>query len=201
MAPVKLEIVQAGNPVLRQRARPMSVAEIRSREIQKLIESMRACMHEAPGVGLAAPQLGLALQLAVIEDREDYHKEIPEALLRERERRPVPFHAIINPTLEEIGEEKAEFFEGCLSLSGFTALVPRARAVRVTCLDERGERKVIEASGWYARILQHEIDHLRGTLYIDRMRTRSFTSMENMAEFWKGKPVSEIKSELELKSS
>jgi peptide deformylase len=158
-------------------------------------------MHEAPGVGLAAPQLGLALQLAVIEDREDYHKEIPEALLRERERRPVPFHAVINPALEEIGEEKAEFFEGCLSLSGFTALVPRARAVRVTCLDERGERRVIEASGWYARILQHEIDHLRGTLYIDRMRTRSFTSMENLAEFWKGKPVSEIKSELELKSS
>jgi peptide deformylase len=201
MAPVKLEIVQAGNPVLRQRARPMSVAEIRSREIQKLIEAMRACMHEAPGVGLAAPQLGLALQLAVIEDHEDYHKEIPEAMLRERERRPVPFHAVINPVLEEIGEEKAEFFEGCLSLSGFTALVPRARAVRVTCLDERGESKVIEASGWYARILQHEIDHLRGTLYIDRMRTRSFTSMENLAEFWKGKPVSEIKSELELKSS
>jgi peptide deformylase len=199
--PMKLEIVQAGNPVLRQRARPLSVAEIRRREIQKLIESMRTCMHEAPGVGLAAPQLGLALQLAVIEDREDYHKEIPEALLRERERRPVPFHALINPALEEIGEERAEFFEGCLSLSGFTALVPRARAVRVTCLDERGERKVIEASGWYARILQHEIDHLYGTLYIDRMRTRSFTSMENLAGFWKGKPVNEIKSELELESS
>ena len=199
--PVKLEIVQAGNPVLRQRARPLSVAEIRSREIQKLIESMRTCMHEAPGVGLAAPQLGLALQLAVIEDREEYYKEVSEALLRERERRPVPFHAIINPALEEIGQERAEFFEGCLSLSGFTALVPRARAVRVTCLDERGQRKVIEASGWYARILQHEIDHLYGTLYIDRMRTRSFTSMENLAEFWKGKPVNEIKSELELKSS
>ena len=201
MNPVKLEIVQAGNPVLRQRARPLSIAEIRSREIQKLIESMRTCMHEAPGVGLAAPQLGLALQLAVIEDREEYHKEVSEALLRERERRPVPFHVIINPAIEEIGEEKAEFFEGCLSLSGFSALVPRARAVRVTCLDERGQRKVIEASGWYARILQHEIDHLNGTLYIDRMRTRSFTTMENLAEFWKGKPVKAIKSELELKSS
>lgn len=201
MDPVKLEIVQAGNPVLRQRARPLSVAEIRSREIQKLIESMRACMHEAPGVGLAAPQLGLALQLAVIEDREEYHKEVSEALLRERERRPVPFHVLINPALEELGEERAEFFEGCLSLSGFTALVPRARSVRVNCLDERGQRKVIEASGWYARILQHEIDHLYGTLYIDRMRTRSFTSLENLAEFWKGKPVNEIKSELELKSS
>jgi peptide deformylase len=197
---VKLEIVQAGNPVLRQRARPLSVAEIQTREMQKLIESMRACMHDAPGVGLAAPQLGLALQLAVIEDREEYHKEIPESLLQERERRPVPFHAIINPIIEEVGQEKAEFFEGCLSLSGFSALVPRARVVRVTCLDERAERKVIEASGWYARILQHEIDHLNGTLYIDRMRTRSFTSLDNLAEFWKGRPVNEIKKALSLES-
>jgi peptide deformylase len=199
--PVKLEIAQAGNPILRQRARPLSVAEIRGREIQKLIDSMRTCMHEAPGVGLAAPQLGLALQLAVIEDRKEYHKDVSEALLRERERSPVPFHVIVNPAIEEMGDERAEFFEGCLSLSGFSALVPRARAVRVTCLDERGKHKVIEASGWYARILQHEIDHLYGTLYIDRMRTRSFTTMENLAEFWKGKPVSEIKSELELKMS
>ena len=152
-------------------------------------------------MGLAAPQLGLALQLAVIEDREEYHKDVSEALLQERERRPVPFHAVINPAIEEMGDEKAEFFEGCLSLSGFTALVPRARAVRVSCLDERGEHKIIEASGWYARILQHEIDHLNGTLYIDRMRTRSFTSMQNLTEFWKGKPVNEIKLELELKSS
>jgi len=162
---------------------------------------MRTCMHDAPGVGLAAPQLGLPLQLAVIEDREEYHKEVPEALLKERERSPVPFHVIINPSIEEIGNDRAEFFEGCLSLSGFTALVPRARAVRVTCLDERAQHKVIEASGWYARILQHEIDHLAGTLYIDRMQTRSFTSMENLAAFWKGKPVEEVKSELELKSS
>lgn len=158
-------------------------------------------MHEAPGVGLAAPQLGLGLQLAVIEDREEYHKDVSEGLLKERERRPVPFHVIVNPSLEEIGDERAEFFEGCLSLSGFSALVSRARAVRVTCLDEDGDRKVIEASGWYARILQHEVDHLHGALYIDRMRTRSFTTMENLVEFWKGKPVNEIKSELELKSS
>jgi peptide deformylase len=195
---VKLEIVQAGNPILRQRARPLSMEEIRSREIQKLIESMRTSMHEAPGVGLAAPQLGLALQLAVIEDREEYHKEVSEALLRERERSPVPFHAIINPVLEETGAEKAEFFEGCLSLAGFSALVPRARAVRVACLNERGEHRVIEATGWYARILQHEVDHLNGALYIDRMRARSFTTMENLAEFWKGRPVSEIKKALGL---
>jgi peptide deformylase len=196
--PMKIEIVQAGNPVLRQRARQLSVEEIRSREIQKLIEAMRACMHEAPGVGLAAPQIGLPIQLAVIEDREEYHKDVSEALLAERERRPVSFHAIINPTIELIGVEKAEFFEGCLSVAGFSALVSRSRAVRVTCLDEWGVAQTIEATGWYARILQHEIDHLNGTLYIDRMRTRSYTTMENLVEFWKGKPVSEIRAELEL---
>lgn len=195
---MKIEIVQAGHPVLRQRARQLSVAEIRSRETQKLIEAMRTCMHEAPGVGLAAPQLGLAIQLAVIEDREEYHKDVSEALLAERERRPVPFHAIINPVLEEIGEETAEFFEGCLSVAGFSALVSRSRSVRVTCLDEWGVSQVIEAKGWYARILQHEIDHLNGALYIDRMRTRSFTTMENLVEYWKGKPVNDVRSELEI---
>jgi peptide deformylase len=198
MKSVKLEIVQVGNPVLRQRARPLSLAEIRSRETQKLIESMRTCMHEAPGVGLAAPQVGLALQLAVVEDREEYYKDVSEATLRERERRPVAFQVLINPSLTEIGEEKAEFFEGCLSLSGFSALVTRARAVRVECLDERGRNRVMEASGWHARILQHEIDHLNGLLYVDRMRTRSFTSMENWGQFWKGKPVREIREALDF---
>jgi peptide deformylase len=189
---VKLEIMQAGNPVLRQRARALRLEEISSKEIRNLIKSMRACMREAPGVGLAAPQVGLALQLAVIEDRAEYHDDIPEAQIRERERRPVAFHAIINPKITNWSGETVEFFEGCLSLSGFCALVPRARSVRVECLDEHGNDKVIEASGWYARILQHEIDHLHGGLYIDRMRSRSFSSLENLAEFWKGKPVSEI---------
>jgi peptide deformylase len=194
---VKLEIVQAGNPVLRQRARPLSLAEIAGKEIQNLIESMRTCMWEAPGVGLAAPQVGLSLQLAVLEDREEYHKDVAAEFLRERDRRPVPFQVIINPTLTLIAGEKAEFFEGCLSLAGFTALVPRARSVRVECLDERGKDKVIEASGWHARILQHEIDHLNGGLYIDRMKSRTFTSADNWTEFWKGKPVNEIKKMLD----
>jgi peptide deformylase len=195
---VKLEIVQAGTPVLRQRARPLTPAEISSREIRDLIESMRTCMHDAPGVGLAAPQVALSLQLAVIEDREEYHKDVPEEQLRERERRPVPFHVIINPKITETSGEKAEFFEGCLSLSGFTALVPRARKVRVECTDERGQRKVIEASGWHARILQHEIDHLHGTLYIDRMQSRTFSSLDNWTQFWKGKTISEIKKAHDL---
>jgi peptide deformylase len=192
-----LEIVQAGNPVLRRRARELTPAEIASKEFQKLIESMQHTMYEAPGVGLAAPQIGLSVQLAVIEDRAEYHKDVPEEQLRERERRPVPFHAIINPRITKKSDDTAEFFEGCLSVTGFSALVPRARTVSVEFLNERGVKQALEASGWYARILQHEIDHLHGILYIDRMQTRSFTSLDNWTKFWKGKPISEIKKAYE----
>ena len=190
---MELEIVQAGHPVLRQQARSLTPGEIAGEEIQTLIESMRKTMHEAPGVGLAAPQIGHSLQLAVIEDRAEYHKDISAEQLRERERRPVPFHAIINPRITEKSEDVAEFFEGCLSLPGFSALVPRARTVRVEFLNEQGMKETLEASGWYARILQHEIDHLCGTLYIDRMDSRTFGSLDNWNHFWKGKPISEIK--------
>jgi peptide deformylase len=208
-----------GDPVLRQPARALTAEEIRSRPIRQLIEKMRQTMHDAPGVGLAAPQIGLPLQIAVIEDREEYLEEISDAQLTERERRPIPFHVLINPVIlgETHGDthaahgsravqdtpprpasgESVIFYEGCLSLAGFTALVSRARRVRVACLDEHGKRKTIEASGWYARILQHEIDHLNGRLYIDRMDTRSFTSLENFGRFWKGHPIEEIRAAFE----
>jgi peptide deformylase len=153
-------------------------------------------MYDAPGVGLAAPQVGLPLQLAVIEDREDFLKAIPPAELSEKERTPVPFHVIINPKIEIVGDDTAQFFEGCLSLSGFSALVPRSRQVRVTYWNEHGEEKSVLAAGWYGRILQHEIDHLHGTLYIDKMRPRSFTSVENFARSWKTKTISEIVDDL-----
>jgi peptide deformylase len=90
------------------------------------------------------------------------------------------------------GVETPEFFEGCLSLTGFTAIVPRAKRVRVECWNEKAERIVIDASGWYARILQHEIDHLRGILYIDRMRPRSFSTADNHARYWKDTPITEV---------
>ena len=162
------------------------------REIQRLIGDMRETMRDAPGVGLAAPQVGASLQIAVIEDREELFSGLPEQELAEKERRPVPFHVIINPEITLLGEDWADFYEGCLSLSGFSAVVPRARRIRIACLDENSGSRSIEASGWYARILQHEIDHLHGTLYIDRMDSRTFTSLDNWGRFWKGKQVREI---------
>jgi peptide deformylase len=195
-AKMRLKIVQVGEPVLRQRARPMSRDEARSDATRKLIDDMRETMYDAPGVGLAAPQVGLSLQLAVIEDGEEWLRDVPEDQLAERERRAVPFHVIINPKIIESSGEEVEFFEGCLSLEGFSAVVPRARRVRVECLDEQGEPRVIEAAGWYARILQHEIDHLLGNIYIDRMRRRTFTSIHNFNRFWHRKRIEDIRAEL-----
>jgi len=190
---IRLKIVQVGEAVLRQSARVLKPAEVQRREIQDLIEWMRETMHDAPGVGLAAPQAGLPLQLAVIEDKPEYTRDAPADTLKERERKPVPFHVIINPKLTIKEGSAVEFFEGCLSLNGFTAVVPRARNVTVEYLDHRGEPKVIHASGWYARILQHEIDHLHGTLYIDRMLPRTFMTVENFNRHWKDKPIAEVR--------
>ncbi|MCU1255576.1 MAG: Peptide deformylase [Candidatus Angelobacter sp.] len=191
-----LTIVQAGEPVLRKAARALRPNEIRSREIRELIHQMKETMHAAPGVGLAAPQIGQGIQLAVIEDRPEYIKDWTPEQLAERERQPVPFHVIINPRITLLGEERVEYFEGCLSLDNLMALTPRARRVRVECMDETGEARVIEASGWYARILQHEIDHLAGTMYVDHMYARTLMTVENFTRHWKGKTLAELKKEL-----
>ncbi len=184
-----LTICQAGEIVLRQPSRPLAPEEILSDPIQELITSMFETMRGAPGVGLAAPQIGMPLQLAVIEDRQDYIDKLTPEHASERLRTAVAPHVIINPRLTIENPAKVQFFEGCLSLPGFTAIVPRALGVRVDCLNERAEPVTIQAHGWYARILQHEIDHLHGTLYIDRMLTRSFMGRENYERYWKDLPV------------
>jgi peptide deformylase len=182
---MRLQIVQIGEEVLRGRARELSRDEILSEKTQDLIEHMRETMRAAPGVGLAAPQIGVPLQIAVVEDREDYHKKLSAEQLLERRRRPVPFHVLINPKIVARDEADIEFFEGCLSVTGLAAMVPRAQAVTVEYLDERAEAKTVEAVGWYARILQHEIDHLNGVLYVDRMRSRTLMTIENLERYWK----------------
>ncbi|HVW76730.1 MAG TPA: peptide deformylase [Alloacidobacterium sp.] len=121
-----LKIVQVGDPVLRSKARPLTTKEIHSAHIQSLIADMRETMHAAPGVGLAAPQIGQSIQLAVIEDKSEYHEKISAADLKARGREAVPFHVIINPQIELLTPPQTIFYEGCLSLAGFMAAVPRA---------------------------------------------------------------------------
>ena len=182
-----LKIVQTGDPVLREPARPLTPQELKTAELQQLIELMRETMRDAPGVGLAAPQVGVPLQLAVIEDIGDSEVQ---------ERKPVPFHVIASPRLT-LGEEVVEHYEGCLSVEGFQAVVPRARTVTVDALDHRGQSITIQAAGWYARILQHEIDHLHGTLYVDRMRSRTLATARNVAQHWARMPLGAVLEALE----
>jgi peptide deformylase len=178
----RLEIVQMGNPILRQHARELSKAEILSPQIQQLIEMMKVTMRGV-GVGLAAPQIGCSFQIAVIEDREEYQKSIPAEVLKLRERKPIAFHVIINPKITIDESKYVEFFEGCLSVPNCMGVVPRARKVRVECLNEKAEPVIIDAEGWYARILQHEIDHLLGNLFLDRVLTKSLTTQENYEKY------------------
>ena len=193
---MRLKIVQVGEPVLRQRARPLLHEDIVLPETHQLIAWMHETMRDAPGVGLAAPQVGLGVQLAVIEDRPEYSKDVAADRLAERERSPVPFQVLINPRIVRHSDEQAEFFEGCLSLAGFSALVKRSRQVVVEYWDQHGLPRRIEAQGWYARILQHEIDHLHGSLYIDRMDSRSFMSIDNLGRHWKDQPVQAVRQAL-----
>jgi peptide deformylase len=194
---VRLQIAQIGEEVLRAPANQLSREDILSAKTQELIEHMRDTMRNAPGVGLAAPQVGVPLQLAVIEDREEYHQKLSPAQLSERQRQPIPFHVIVNPRIVSSDKTGLEFFEGCLSVPGYSAIVPRARAVTVEYLNEHAESKRVEAVGWYARILQHEIDHLAGVLYVDRMRSCTLTTLENLERFWKDVPTSDVLAKLE----
>lgn len=190
------DIVQVGDPVLRQRARPIAPGQIATSFIQELIASMRETMYDAPGVGLAAPQVGEPLQVVVVEDDGPWLESMTSERRAELEREPLPFAALINPVLEPVGDETVEFFEGCLSLEGFSALVRRHRAVRVRALDARGRPVEMELTGWPARILQHELDHLAGTLYVDRMDTRTFTTNENLGRWWKARPPADVRASL-----
>lgn len=193
-----LEIVQVGDPVLRQRARPLTGEELASERIQQLIVDMRDTMRAAPGVGLAAPQIGESLQLVVIEDPPAYLAKLTAEELATRERESVPFHVLVNPVLTVRTEEVVAAFEGCLSFEGFSMVVPRARKVRVEALDENGQRIVKVATGWYARILQHEVDHLHGIVCCDRMESRTLTTAPNIAKYWQDHSIDEVRRAVAL---
>lgn len=186
------EIVQTGAEVLRQRAREVRPEEIPTPEFQSLVARMIEAMRKAPGVGLAAPQLGVPLRVFVLEDREELIASLTPTERAERERSAFDVRVIINPTVMPVGDATATFFEGCLSVSGFAALVTRALEVEVEGLDEHAQPVRWRVRGWPARILQHEQDHLEGTLYIDRMHSRSFGTIDQVKQRFGGRPIAEV---------
>ena len=191
-------IVQTGAPGLRARAQEVPTERVQTKEMRDLVATMIATMRAAPGVGLAAPQIGVPLRVIVLEDREELLKNLTPEERQERERLSFPTRVFFNPVLKPVGEERAMFFEGCLSVKGFVGLVDRNLEVEVSGLDENATPQTWRVRGWPARILQHEVDHLDGTLYIDRMKTRSFATAEHAKALYAGKPIAEIRTLLGL---
>ncbi|WP_417373657.1 peptide deformylase [Glutamicibacter protophormiae] len=175
-------IVQLGHPVLRQQA-VLYTGQLPGKLLDELLSVMRQTMYAAPGVGLAAPQIGIPLQIAVLEDLYS----LPEDMAAEREREPLEYFEIFNPRYEQLGERTAEFYEGCLSFDGFQGVVTRPADIKASYEDREGNPVVREFSGWQARIVQHETDHLSGTVYIDKAATRSLI---NETELWRHQGLS-----------
>jgi peptide deformylase len=171
--------------ILRKKNKELTIDEITSDQMQSLILEMKQIMRDAPGVGLAAPQIGVSIKLAVIEDSIERLQNIPPHILKDRSRESVPFHVIINPKIIKFSGHINYFFEACLSIRKYARVTPRYHSVHVECLNERGERKIITAQGWYARILQHEIGHLNGELYVDLSDPRTeFMVNEDYIKKW-----------------
>jgi len=176
-------LVTAGHPVLRAPAAPYA-GELGPALLGALVEAMRETMYAAPGVGLAAPQIGLGLALAVLEDSF----VLDDDAARARERATVPFRVLVNPHYEPVGTERVAFYEGCLSVPGWQAVTARWRSIRLTGSDDRGERLDEVLTGWPARIVQHETDHLVGRLYVDVAEMRSLAGPAEALR-WSGEPV------------
>jgi peptide deformylase len=181
----RLKIARLGNPVLRQIAKPVDLKELNDPDgdLQVFIDDMVDTMRTDGGVGLAAPQVSKSIQIVTLECEEN--KRYPEA-------RGIPLTALVNPEITHYSDETAMGWESCLSLIDFRGLVRRSREVTVTAFNRDGEKTVIEATGFLAIVLQHEIDHLNGKVFLDRMEDLTQLSyMEEFETYWVEKEPSE----------
>jgi peptide deformylase len=173
-----LHIIKLGNPILRQRAQPVDPSEIGTAGFQQLIDDMFQTMYEEPGIGLAAPQVGRSQQFVVMDCPGEGG---------------FPATVLINPAIVFYGPEQVESWEGCLSVDGLRGKVARPSMVRVQALDRNGKPIDLEATGLYAVCIQHELDHLIGKVFLDRMTDLStLTQLEEFEKYWQKEPASVI---------
>jgi peptide deformylase len=166
-----LPVVTVGDPVLRERAREVGDEELRSPDVQRLIDDMIETVRHRSGAGLAANQIGDLHRIAVVEVRPG-NPRYPY-------KPPIPLTVMVNPEIERLGDELLEINEGCLSVPDLRGTVDRAAAVRVRYLDRHGDERIEERRGLTAGTFQHELDHLDGVLFLDRVRDpATFTTWE-----------------------
>lgn len=173
-----LRIIRLGHPNIRQGTEPVSPEELHSPEIRRLIDDMVETMRDANGVGIAAPQVHVSKQIIVIE----VSPENP----RYPNQPAVPLMVLLNPIITEHAETTEEGWEGCLSVPDLRGFVPRWTRVKVTGLDRQGQAVQLDAEGFFARVIQHEVDHLNGRVFLDRLPDlKTLTHLREYEQFWK----------------
>jgi len=163
-----------GHPALRQKARPLTSEEIGSQRILRLVDDMVETLHQAGGIGLAAPQINESLRLAIIE--------VPGGATRYGEIPAMPLTVFVNPEIEALGAETAGYWEGCLSIPGLRGYVERPQLIRIRAQDLQGQPLEFELNGFLATVFQHEFDHLDGRLYVDRLKDSTLLVFEDMLD-------------------
>ena len=173
-----LKVARLGHPVLRQKAEPVPVDAIQSTGFQRFVDDMIETMREYDGAGLAANQVHALHQVAVIE---------VEANPRYPEAESIPLTVLINPVVTLLTEEREDGWEGCLSVPDMRGIVSRAISVRLECYDREANRIDLVAKDFFARVIQHETDHLNGIVYLDRMRDlRTLSHIAEWNKHWLG---------------
>ena len=167
-------IIRMGHPLLREVARPFTDDEIGSADIEKLIADMVDTLHDYGGIGLAAPQIGESVRLAIIE--------IPGGATRYGELAPMSLGVFINPTIEVLDPAKSGYWEGCLSVPGLRGFVERPQHIKVSYTSGNGEAHELDLEGFSATVFQHEFDHLDGKLYLDRITDTRMLAFEKEYE-------------------
>nr|XP_023013756.1 peptide deformylase, mitochondrial-like [Leptinotarsa decemlineata] len=168
-------VVQIGDPLLRTVSEVVPPDLIKSKEIQFLIKRLKYTFDKYNCVGLSAPQIGLSFQIFIAEFSKKHAKSYSEKEFRNKEMTIQPQQVIINPEIKILDYSKVVFPESCESVKGYYAEVPRYQAIELKGRDENGAEISFKAHGWWARIIQHELDHLNGRLYTDIMKAKTLT--------------------------
>jgi len=171
-----LKIARLGHPVLRQKAVPVPEKQIHEPAIQYLIRDMIDTLQDNEGAGLAAPQVHESLQIIVMDSLKKTRPSSPPKN---------PFVVLINPVISPLSKEIGEDWEGCLSIPDLRGMVPRYKQIKVQAFDPSGKPVSLKARDFQARVIQHECDHLHGTVYLDRMRNLDTLSfLREFSRFW-----------------
>lgn len=169
----KLQVVKIGNPVLREKTKEISLEMLKDRGFKKIIKAMVSTMHRMQGVGLAANQVGLGIQLIVLECKSN--PRYPQA-------GSFPLEIWMNPRITAYSRDTEEGWEGCLSIPGYRGMVPRSKQVTFAAVNAEGQTIQKTVSGFHARVIQHEVDHINGLFYMDRM-PKNLRSWMHLEEF------------------